>query len=109
MTPLEQARARRNASKAAFDTRLATFRAELAERSIKEQITSKASADAHRVLDHSLAIANDSKGIIAATVGALAVWFLRHPIIALIERHLDGSGMAEQDEETPDSNGNEAA
>lgn len=101
MTALEQARARRNASKTLFDTRLAAFRADLAEHSVKEQIAAKASADASRALEHTLDVANQSKGVIAATVGALAVWFLRQPIIAFIERHVAGDEASEDESVEP--------
>lgn len=101
MTLLEETRAQRNTSKALFEARLGKVRAEIEERGLGGRIADKASADARHVVDSAMDIANNSKGIIAATLGALAVWFLRNPIMALADRLMACDEDRELDEAEP--------
>ncbi len=83
--PLDDLRAARNAAKSALDTRLAGLRGEIAERGVGGRIADAARDEAAAVLAEGLDIARESKGIIAGTVAALALWLLRNPIIAWAE------------------------
>jgi hypothetical protein len=85
---LTQARAARDEARAAFDTQLAQLRGDPEEQTIGGRIAQRITDDATTVLHQALDVASESKGIIAGTVAALALWFLRHPIIAWAEQML---------------------
>lgn len=63
------------------------------------RITDRLSSDARAAFDQALDVASESKGIIAGTAAALALWFLRHPIIAWVEHQLGGE--TEDNEKAP--------
>jgi hypothetical protein len=89
MTSLSQLAAlrdQRNAAKAILDERIAGVRQDLAERSVAGRIADKASDTALDALDEAVAVVDAHPGIIAGTLAALAVWFLRNPIMSGIER-----------------------
>lgn len=93
MTPLArqlaQARRERDSARSVFDNRLAQVRSDLEARGVGGRIADKVSEEARIVLDEGLAIAAESKGIIAGIVAATSVWLLRHPILGWI-----GSALA---------------
>lgn len=82
---LDDARDLRDSARARFDARLAIVREDVAARGLGGRIADKAAEEARDALDEAIDIAKESKGIIAGTVAALALWFLRHPIIAWAE------------------------
>lgn len=75
-------RTARNTARALFDRRLGQVKTDLAARSIGGRVADKARDEAVAVAQESLAVVKDSKGIVAGTIAALALWFLRAPIIA---------------------------
>ena len=85
---LDEARAARDAARVQFDAQLMRLRGDPAARSIGGRIADRLGEDAQTALDQALDVASESKGIIAATMAALALWFLRNPIIAWIEHQL---------------------
>jgi len=80
MTGFEADRANRKAARVLFDRRLAQVKQDLAARGIGGRIAAKAKGDA-------LAVAKDNKGLIAASLAALAAWAFRKPLIGLIARY----------------------
>lgn len=95
---LEVARLARNAARAAFDARLAKVRGDLEARGVGGRIADKVGEDARQALDQALDVAKESKGVIAGTVAALALWFLRHPIIAWADGLIAGGEEKEEDD-----------
>ncbi len=85
---LEEARDRRDSARARFDARLAIVRADVEARSVGGRIADKAAEEARDAMEEALAVARESKVIIAGTVAALALWFLRNPLIAWAEEIL---------------------
>lgn len=79
---LSEDRANRQLARGLFDTRLYQVKTDLAARGIGGRIKDKAQEEAFKAIDQGVDIAKESKGIIAATVGALALWFLRKPLLA---------------------------
>lgn len=71
----------REAALAAFNANLAQVRTDLEARGIGGRIADKAGQEVRAGFDEALAIADDSKGIVAATIAALVLWLLRHPLI----------------------------
>lgn len=82
---LDEARDLRNSARARFDARIAIVRADVEARSVGGRIADKAAEEARDAMEEALTIARESKGIIAGTIAALALWFLRNPIIAWAE------------------------
>ncbi|MBP6362271.1 MAG: hypothetical protein KA329_01965 [Novosphingobium sp.] len=77
---LAQDRSLRGTARGLFDTRVAQVKADLAARSIGGRVKAKAQSEAFKALDTGIDVAKESKGIIAATAGALLVWVFRAPL-----------------------------
>jgi hypothetical protein len=92
---LERAKAARNTAHDVFHTQLAQVQEDLSVRSIGGRVADRAAGTVAQAAD----VALEHKGVIAGTVAALALWFLRRPIISRIARIWD-----EQDNETPERN-----
>ena len=86
---LEDARDRRDSARARFDARLAVVRADVDARGVGGRIADKVGDEARDAMEEAMAVARESKGIIAGTIAALALWFLRNPIIAWAEDLLE--------------------
>lgn len=91
-------RANRAAARGLFDRRLARVRQDLAARSVPARAGVRVREEAFRVLDHGIDVAKESKGIIAATTGALALWLLRAPLFGWMQEHL-GQAAVDEDED----------
>lgn len=89
-------RAQRNAARGEFDGRLALVKQDLEARGIAGRIADKVSEDAREAFETALEVADDNRGVVAGTIAALAIWFLRNPIIAWIDGML-GSQDTERD------------
>lgn len=105
-------KANRKAARGLFDRRLAQVRADLAARSVPGRIKAKATDELAKGIEQGVTIAKDSKGIIAGTVAALALWFFRKPLWQLGKGLIAGKQDSVQDqtargadeaEEIPDS------
>lgn len=79
---LAEARAARDEAKGIFDSQLAQLRGDPEEQTLGGRLAERLGDDAKAALHQALDVASESKGIIAGAVAALALWFLRHPIIA---------------------------
>ena len=93
MTDAEQRlaadRGNRNSARGLFEQRLTRVKADLAARSIPGRVKDRVQEQVFTALDHGIDVAKESKGIIAATAGAIALWFFRQPLIELVTDRLD--------------------
>jgi len=83
--PAEQFRAdrdNRHAARGVFDAGVAQVKDDLAARGIGGRIADTAGDEAKAALGEAIEVAKDSKGIIAGTVAALALWTFRAPLLA---------------------------
>ncbi|MDP3907098.1 hypothetical protein [Novosphingobium sp.] len=80
-TRLAADRANRNAARKLVDGHVAQVKADLAARSVGGRIVAKVKDDALDLADQALAVAKDSKGLIAGTIGALALWTFRDQLV----------------------------
>lgn len=105
---LSEDRALRNQARGLFDGRLAQVKADLAARSVPGRIKHAAQEKAFDAVDEAVDLAKNSKGLIAATAGALALWFFRKPLLqwlrddekqAPVHEHGDTDERAEQQEQ----------
>lgn len=81
---VHETRRARDATRAIFDARLAQVRQDLDARGIGGRIADRLGDEARDLFHDALEVADESKGVIAGTVGALGLWALRKPIIAWI-------------------------
>jgi hypothetical protein len=56
------------------------LRGDLGDRGIGERIRDRIGEEAHEAWDYTVDVANEHRGIVAATIAALVAWFLRGPI-----------------------------
>ena len=78
---MQEDRLLRDAARALVDADIANLRADLAARSIPSRMMDRVSEGATDVLDEAVAVAEDNKGVIAALLGAIVLWFARNPIM----------------------------
>ncbi len=81
---LVQDRVTREAALAAFTANLTQVKNDLEARGIGGRIADQAGKEVRAGFNEALAIADGSKGIVAATIAALVLWFLRNPLIESI-------------------------
>ena len=81
---LREDRMLRDAARAMVEADVAHLRASLAGRSIPSRIADRIGEGASDAMDEAAEIADQHKGLIAAGVAALTLWFARHPLLALL-------------------------
>ena len=74
-------RAVRRSARDVFDSGVRSVKADLAARGIGGRIKDHAIGQVREVAGDAVAIARESKGIIAATLAALGLWLLRKPLL----------------------------
>ena len=77
-------RAMRDAAKANFKVDIEHAKASLTGKSMTERFTDRISDGARDVFEQATETAEDHKGILAALVGAILIWFSRGPILELL-------------------------
>ncbi|MBN8483496.1 MAG: hypothetical protein J0L50_01845 [Sphingomonadales bacterium] len=101
---LAEDRRNRQAARGLFDTRLGRVKADLAARPVPERVKAKAVDEAAKAIDKGLEIAGQSKGVIAATIGALALWAFRKPLVQAAQDWFGQGSVQDQDDNAaPDS------
>ena len=90
----------RDSARALVKADIENLRSDLAQKSIGERAFGRIADGAIDVYDEAVEVAADHKGALAAIVAALAMWFARHPVIAMFsdpdDEEFDESGT-EQD------------
>ena len=72
--------ANRRDARALFGTALAQVKTDLAARGIGGRIKDTITGEAAQTADTAIDVARANKGVIAGTIGALALWTLRNPL-----------------------------
>ncbi len=98
---LMQARDTRNGARALLDGQLSALRAELDAKGIRERLTDEAIDKAADVIEQTVEVAKANKAVIAGTIAALALWFLRNPLLTLARKAL-GQDEAHMEDNTDD-------
>ena len=108
LTRLTEYRALRDAAWAVVRGDVDSLRADLSAHGIGERIKDRAAEEAQDAWDQAREVASDHKGVVAATLLALAAWFLRGPIgkalAALFGSEADGDD--DNDETEPPASEN---
>jgi hypothetical protein len=94
---LELAKANRNAAHVAFRLRLEQVQEDLAARGVGGRIADRAG----EAVSEAAEMASEHKAVIAGTLAALAVWFLRRPLVQWVAGLLSDIDADEQEKEQP--------
>jgi hypothetical protein len=102
---LDLAKANRNAAHMAFHLRLDQVQEDLAARGVGGRIADRAG----EAVSDAAEMASEHKAVIAGTLAALAVWFLRRPLVQWLASALSDEGedsdenedRVEQEKEQP--------
>jgi hypothetical protein len=97
---MEQARLARSQARASLDGGVAQVKADLAARGVGGRIADKASDTATEALAVAIEVADNNRAVVAGTIAALGVWFMRRPIIRLASRAF---GTRQQQDEDQDN------
>lgn len=92
---LSEDRAIRDAARALITADIANLRADLAGRGFGERIVDRINEGAADLFDEAVELADRNRGVLAALLGAILLWFARNPIIALFT---DDEDSDEEDE-----------
>lgn len=74
-------RATRDAARAVFEARLGRVRRMLDERSVPQRLGDEAITRAVSAAEESIAVAQESKWVVAGTALAILAWLLRRPLV----------------------------
>lgn len=83
---LAEDRALRGEAKDVLTERYAGLKTALSDRGIPARLGDLAAGKAKAAGREALAVASENKGIVAGTLGLLALWFVRKPLIAEARR-----------------------
>ena len=83
---LHEARSARDIAREQVDQRVEQVREDLSARGIGGRIIDSAAEQAVKTANETVAIARESKGVIAGTVAVLALWAFRRPLRDEAER-----------------------
>ncbi len=97
-TRLGEDRRNREAARSLFQARLGRVKADLEARPVPERVKAKAVDEAAKAIDKGLEIAGQSKGVIAATLGALALWAFRKPLVQAAQDWFGQGPVQDQDD-----------
>lgn len=86
---LAEDRATRDAARAVFEARMGQVRRALGERSVPQRLGDEAKTRAVTVAEEGMAVAQDSKWILAGTALAILAWLLRRPLVRSAQRVAD--------------------
>ena len=96
-------RALRDAARSVLEEDIARLRASLAEQGVASRvsssvgttITTRIRTGASDVLEQAKQRASDNPGVLAVLIGAILLWLMRAPILALIDEAMEGSASTE--------------
>lgn len=81
-------KASRDATKHAFDAKLAIVKTDLEARGIAGRVADEVIGRAKVVYEEAADVAQEHPGVLGGTIAALVLWILRNPIIAWLEEIL---------------------
>ncbi|OBV12675.1 hypothetical protein [Erythrobacter dokdonensis] len=107
-------RALRDAARAVLDEDMARLRASLAEQGVASRVSSSVGSTvssrirtgANDVLEQAKQRASDNPGVLAVLIGAILLWLMRAPILALIDEVAESASVPEP--EIEDTGGEES-
>ncbi|MXP43704.1 hypothetical protein [Allopontixanthobacter sediminis] len=92
---LKEDRLLRNAAFALLKADVANLRADLAGRGFGERIVDRINEGAVDIFEEAVELADNNRGVLAALIGAVLLWFARNPIMALFT---DDDGLEDEND-----------
>ena len=77
-------RALRNAARALVERDIRNVREDLSTRGIKDRVTDRMTDGAMELFEEATEMADSNRGILATLIGAVFIWFARHPILSFL-------------------------
>jgi len=99
---LDEDRALRDRARSRFEARLGKARDDMTPAAIGDRVTGQVKRQARDTLDEAIEVADGNRAVVAGTIGALAIWFLRRPILAWLGRKL--ASVIDKKDSTDDGN-----
>ncbi len=84
----------RNSARALVEADFYNLKSDLANKGFAARAMDRIGGEASDIYDEAVEVAGDNKGVLAALIAAVVLWFARNPIIDLFERD------AQDDDET---------
>jgi hypothetical protein len=94
---MQRARTARNLARTSLDGDVARVKADLAARGVGGRIADKATDTATEALAVAIEVADNNRAVVAGTIAALGVWFMRRPIIRLAGRAFGSRRKQDED------------
>lgn len=98
---LDADRGARNRARRMFDSRLVKAKQAMSPGALATRVTGQIKRQARDTFDEAVEIADENRTVVAGTIAALAVWFLRKPIMSWLESRLATEGQSEEDADAP--------
>ena len=92
---LKEDRLLRNAAFALLKADVANLRADLAGKGFGERIVDRINEGAVDIFEEAVELADNNRGVLAALIGAVLLWFARNPIMALFT---DDDGLEDEND-----------
>jgi len=94
---LDADRAARDQARQRLDSRLDKARQDMTPNAIAGRLAGEFKRKARDAAREAVEIADGNRAVVAGTIGALALWFLRRPILSWLGEKLAGHGQTEDD------------
>lgn len=80
-----------------FDSRFVRTRQDMKPGALVSRATGQIQRQASDAFDEAAEIASENRVVVAGTLAAVAVWFLRKPIMSWLDSKLDSEDQLEED------------
>lgn len=98
-TRMIEDRQMRDAARALVAADVRNLRGDLSARGLRDRAADRVTSGAAVVYDEAIDAAREHKGVVAAIVAALALWFARHPILAALGLRSDDEAEDENSDD----------
>lgn len=99
---LKEDRALRDAARALITADIAILRADLLGKGFGERIVDRVNEGAADLFEEAVGLADDNRGVVAAMLAAVLLWFARSPIIGLFTDNGDSDDGDDTEKEALD-------
>lgn len=96
---LEEDRQLRDQALALVKQDIAHLKSDYQDKGIGERAVDKLKGSANGIYGEAVEVASDHRGVVAAVIGAVVLWFARHPILAFLFGDKDSDEDADLDDD----------
>lgn len=77
---------------------IAHLKSDYQDKGIGERAVDKLKGSANGIYGEAVEVASDHRGVLAAVIGAIVLWFARHPIMAFLTGSKDAEDERDEDD-----------